>query len=216
VRLGFRTIATLALCAAAAASAMAHVTIDIVGDYALAHDTYDDVSHGSRDIVTAVALILATILAVRGLRVCCAIAAANRGRVDRPTRDAREPLLFALGVVVVTALVVPSMECLDGRLAGMPVKELDAAFGGSIALGLGVAVVIAVLVAGAIYAFARWLISHRDSIAAIVETLLRRFAGAIRPHAKDLAYWLSAPRRRRTAFARRLCKRGPPAAMLLR
>jgi hypothetical protein len=195
---------------------MAHVTIDIVGDYALAHDTYDDVSHGSRDIVTAIALILATMLAIHGLRVCCEIAAANRGRLDRPARGLGEPVLFALGVVATTALVVPLMECLDGRLAGVPVKELDDAFGGSIALGLGVVVVIAILVAGTIYAFARWLISHRDSIAAIVETLLRRFAGVIRPHASDLAYWLSAPRRRRTAFARRLCKRGPPAALLLR
>jgi hypothetical protein len=194
---------------------MAHVTIDIVGDYALAHDTYDDVSHGSRDIVTAVALILAAFLAVRGLRVCCEIAAANRGRLERPSPRSWAPILFTLGVVAITAFVVPLMECLDGLLGGLPVKELDDAFGGSIALGLSVVVITAALVAASIYVFARWLISHRDSIVAIVETLVRRFAGTLRPHASDLTFWLSAPRRRRTAFARRLCKRGPPAALLL-
>jgi hypothetical protein len=214
VRLGVRTIATLALCAAAAASAIAHVAIDIVGDYALAHDTYDDVSHSSRDLVTGIAVVLATTLAIRGLSVCCQIAAANRGRLDRPAVRTRDPLLFALGVVALTAVVVPLMECLDSQLAGTPVRELHDAFGGSIILGLGVIVVTATLIAAAIYAFAGWLISHRDSIAAIIETLLRRFAGATRPHQADLWHWLSTPRRRRTTFGLCLCKRGPPAAML--
>jgi hypothetical protein len=214
VRPGFRTIATLALCAAAAASALAHVTIDVVGDYALAHDTYDDVGHASRDLVTGVALILATALALHGLRVCCEIASANRGRLDAPASTMRDRILFAFGVATITALVVPSMEFLDGQLGGIPIEEIDDAFGGSIVLGLAVVVFTAAPVAVAIFAFAHWLISHRDSIAAFIETLVYRFAGAIRPRAGDLARCTSAPRRRRTTVARRLSKRGPPAAML--
>src|SRR5580704_1729911 len=81
VRVGFRTLVSLALCAVAAGAAMAHVAIDVVGDYALTADSYDHLRHGSRDVVSAVALVLAVVLAARGLRLCCEIASLNRSRI---------------------------------------------------------------------------------------------------------------------------------------
>jgi hypothetical protein len=215
VRVGFRTIALLGFCAAAAAAATAHEAIDIVGDYALAHDTYDNVAHGSRELLSGLALLLAVLLAGRGLRICCAIAAANRTRILEPAPRRAAGIGFVLGVITLTAILVPSMEWLDGRLDGVPVRALDDAFGGSILLGLGTTIICAAFVASAVYAIARWLISHRDSIATIIETLLRRLAGVVRPCRQDLARCLATPRRRRTPHALRLCKRGPPANDLL-
>lgn len=215
MRVGFRTTVSLLLCAAAAAAAMAHSAIDIIGDYALAHDTYDNLPHASRELVSGVAFLLAVLLAGRGLRYCCAIAAANRARVAQPRLSLRWSTGFVLGTIAVTAMLVPSMEWLDGRLGGVPVKELDDAFGGSILLGGGTTVVCAALIALLVYGFVRWLISHRDSIASIIETLLRRTDGVTRLSSHDLVRCLSTPRRRRTPYALRLCKRGPPDVDLL-
>ena len=56
-----------------------------------------------------------------------------------------------------------------------PFVTLIDAFGGSIPLGLGTTFVCAALVALFVCAVARWLISHRDSIATMIETFLRSF-----------------------------------------
>jgi hypothetical protein len=210
VRLGWQTLGVLALCAASAAAALAHYAIDIVGDYALAHDTYDDVAHSSRELVSGIALLLALISASRGLRVCCDLAAYYRGRAQCAKHNRLETLAFFLTTIGAAACFVPAMECLDGGLAGMPVKEIDDAFGGSLALGLGVTIACALAVGFAIYSVARWLISHRDAIATIIETLLRRFSGESAPSGGSLYRYLFAPRRKRTLHAYRLCKRGPP------
>jgi hypothetical protein len=215
VRVGIRTFASLAFCAAAAAAALAHVAIDIVGDYALPHDTYDNVAHTSRDLLSGIALVVAGLLARHGLRICCEIATANRGRLPATLRRKREFVAFILGVIAISVVLVPGMEWLDGRLDGVAVKELDDAFGGSILLGLSTTLVCAAFVASLIFALANWLISHRDSIATIIATLLHCLDGAIRPRSHDLTYNLSTPRRRRTPHALRLCKRGPPRVAAL-
>jgi hypothetical protein len=211
VRIGSRTAAYLVPCAAAAAAAVAHVAIDVVGDYALPHDTYDNLAHSSREIVSAFAAVVAVVLLARGLRLCCEIAAANRMRVCVATGWLREFWAFTGGVVAASACVVPAMEWLDGRFGGVAVDDLDDAFGGSVLLGIATTVFCAFLIAAAIYAFAAWLTSHRDAIATIIETLLGRGGGANRPRRADLTRYLTVPRRRRTAHALRLCKRGPPS-----
>jgi hypothetical protein len=213
VRVGFRTLFSLALCAAAAAAAVAHIAIDVLGDYALPHDTYDNLSHGSRDLVSLLALGLAIALAARGLRRCFEMAAANRTRIPRATASWFEPVCFVLAAIAATIALVPAMEWFDGRLGGVPVRELDDAFGGSIVLGLTTTIFCAGLIAVAIYAFARWLVSHRDTIATIIETLLRRLAGVVRPSGCHLTRHIFATRRRRAPHALRLSKRGPPEAI---
>ncbi len=190
---------------------MAHYAIDVIGDYALAHDSYDNLRHGSRELVTGIALVVAAYLAARGLRVCCEIAATNRARLVRPALRLRDTGLLLSAAVGASVAIVPGMEYLDGRLDGTPVLRFGDAFGGSIALGLATTLVSAIFVALLLYAIARWLISHRDSVATIIETLLRRNEGVVRPSGYDLLAQLVTPRRRRTLNALRLSKRGPPA-----
>lgn len=209
VRVGPKTIVSLALCAAAMSAAMAHLAIDIVGDYALPRDSYDYLRHGSREVVTGFALLVAAVLAARGLRVCCEIATVNRTRLVRPALRMRQTIGMLLGAVAASAAIVPAMEYLDGRLDGTPVRRLGDAFGGSIPLGLSTTLICATLVALLVYGVARWLISHRDSIATIIETFLRSFGDGVRPSGYECIARLT-PRRRRTVNALRLAKRGPP------
>ena len=211
VRIGLRTIVSLSVCGAAAGAAMAHLAIDVLGDYALRWDSYDHLKHGSRELVTAVALLLAVLLAARGLRVCCEIAARNRNRLLRPALRLSDIIGVLLAGAVTSAAMVPGMEYLDGRLDGVPVRGLGEAFGGSIPLGLATTIASALLATAILLAVVRWLISHRDSIATIIETLLRPFSGAARPHRYDRIGRSSTLRRQRALNALRLAKRGPPA-----
>ena len=167
MRVGLRTLVSLVLCAAAAGAVVTHVAIDFIGDYALAHDSYDSLQHGSRALVGGIALAIAVFLAARGLGTCCAIALRNRTRLPTSPRDARELPAFLLVAVCGSALFVPAMEWLDGRLAGAPVRHLDEAFGGSLLLGIVTTAICASAIAALIYALARWLISYRDAIASI-------------------------------------------------
>jgi hypothetical protein len=199
------------LCAAAAAAAIAHVAIDVVGDYVLTSDSYDHLRHGSRELMTGVALVIAAFLAARGLRMCCEIAATNRTRLLRPVLRLHEALCLLSAAAGASVIIVPAMEYLDGRLDGAPVQRLSEAFGGSIPLGLGTTLVCATAVAVVVYAVARWLISYRDSIATIIETLLGRIRVPVRPNSYGLVAQLVTPRRRRSPNALRLSKRGPPA-----
>lgn len=211
VRIGLRTIVSLALCAAAAGAAMAHLAIDVLGDYALSRDSYDHLSHGSRELMTAVALLLAGVLAARGLRVCCDIATRNRNRLARPVLRLGDMVAMLGAGAITSAAMVPGMEYLDGRLDGVPVRGLSDAFGGSIPLGLATTIVSALFAASVLFVIARWLISHRDSIATIIETLLRPFDAATRPNGYDRIGRSFTLRQRRAPNALRLSKRGPPA-----
>jgi hypothetical protein len=191
---------------------MAHFAIDVAGDYVLPRDSYDHLSHGSRELAAAAALLIAVVLAGRGLRICCEIAAQNRTRLLRPVLHLRETLGMFCGAAAASAVIVPAMECLDGWTGGTPVRHLGDAFGGSIMLGLGTTLICAVLVTFIVYALARWLIAHRDAITTIIETLLLRAGNTVGPSRYALLAYLVTPRRRRTTNALRLSKRGPPAA----
>lgn len=210
MRVGFRTIAALLLCAAAMAAAVAHFAIDVLGDYALAHDSYDHLKHGSRELVSGIALLVAALLAAHGLRVCCEIAAKHRARLLRPALRLRDVLAIVFGAALVSAALVPAMEYFDGRLDGSPVLRLADAFGGSILLGVGTTLVCAALVALLICALARWLISHRDSIATIIETFLRWFGESLLPSGYERVTTRPTLHRRHAIHALRLAKRGPP------
>ena len=130
-----------------AAAAMAHVAIDVVGDFALAHDSYDNLAHGSRELVTAIALLAALVLALRGLKSCCEIAALNRRRILRISFGLRQTFGYLAGTVLASCAAVPAMEWLDGRADGVAIDRLSDAFGGSVALGFSTTVICAVVVA---------------------------------------------------------------------
>lgn len=215
MRLGTRTLVPLALCAAAAGAAIAHLMIDVIGDYALAHDSYDDLQHGSRLVVSAFAFLIALLLAGRGLRICCEIAARNRFRLPVTTAGWREGLRCVLASIATALAVVPAMEYLDGRFGDMPVRSLADAFGGSLLLGLAIVVLCTAAIATIVYALAWWLIAQRDSIATIIETLLKPTAEAATPRAIDLDRECRHSQRHIAAGASRLSRRGPPVAALV-
>lgn len=212
MRLGFRTLTSLALCAAAVAAALAHSAIDVLGDYALAHDAYDHLAHDSRALVGAFAALVAVLLAARGLRACCEIAQRHRGLVARTALGMRDAVAVTAASVAGSVLLVPGMEWLDGRLDGATVARLADAFGGSLLLGLATTVVCATLVAVAVLLLARWLLAQRDVIAGVVATLLRRSGETGASGRREAATQiLFVPRI--SPSARRLSKRGPPAAL---
>lgn len=209
VRVGFRTMASLALCAAAAGAALAHFAIDVLGDYALTRDSYDHLRHGSRELMSGLALVVAVLLAVRGLRVCCDIAVQHRARLVRPVLGMQDTVAMLVAALSASLVIVPAMEYFDGRLDGIAVRGLGEAFGGSILLGVATTIAAAGLFAALLYAVARWLIAHRDSIA----TMIERFLTAIgeRPRLSfNLRRRNFLSNRRRPASALRLAKRGPP------
>lgn len=205
----------LALCAAASAAVLAHFAIDVVGDFALPHDTYDDLAHGSRGYAAALAVVFAVIAAVRGLRVCCELAQRARGRLAQPEMTPSGLVGYALLAAAATCVTVPAMEWLDDAFAGLPLTQLDDAFGGSLLLGLATSLVCAALVAAVFYAVARWLLAHREFIVAIVATLLRvrnTGTGALCAELNLHALHRQTP----SAVALCLAKRGPPVAFTTR
>ncbi|MBV9027947.1 MAG: hypothetical protein JO311_04980 [Candidatus Eremiobacteraeota bacterium] len=210
MRVGLRTLVPLALCAAAAAAAAAHFVVDVVGDFALSHDSYDHLQHGSRGVVTAIAVVLAGMLALRGLVSCCEIAERDRTRIAAAKFGLAETMAFFVVVLVMAAMLVPSMEFLDARVAGAAFGGIGDAFGGSLLIGLTCIAVCAALAAGSVYALVRWLVSHRESIASMVATLLRHITGARRITSRPLERWNGLTLRRRTLRARQRAKRGPP------
>jgi hypothetical protein len=211
VRVGLRTILTLAVCAAAASAAIAHFAIDVAGDFLLARDSYDHLRHGSRELVTGIAVVAAVVLAVRGLRVCCEIATSHRARLLRPVFGLRDAVVVFAGAALTGSAVVPGMEYLDGGLDGTPVHRLQDAFGGSISLGLAVTILCAAVVTAFVCAVARWLISHRDAVATIIETLLLLAAVPDGDGSYDLYAQRFTPRRKHAAHTLNLSKRAPPA-----
>jgi hypothetical protein len=199
----------LLVAAAAAAAAVAHAVIDVVADYAVAHASYDDVgSHGSRGLVVGVAISAASLIALRGLRLCCDVAA-RRGvhAPDPPSWRIAAP--FSLATAMLACAAVPAMEWIDTLLAREPLHDLGDAFGGSVALGVAITVACALLVAIVTFALVRWLLSHRYRIIAAIVAIIRDASAAQLDCARPRAFTV-VPVRRRSVSSLRRSKRGPP------
>jgi hypothetical protein len=204
-----RSLIALVIAAAAAAAAVAHGTIDVIADYLVAHASYDDVSsHDSRGLVVALAAVVAGVVALRGLRLCCD-AVAHRALASSPAPSWRSAPLFVGATMLLASLAVPAMELFDARLAGTTLGGLDDAFGGSVLLGLGTTLACAAAVAIVVFALARWILSHRDRIIAAIVGIDR-----FRSHAYAGPRWsrtfAGAPICPRRLSALRRGKRAPP------
>lgn len=215
VRVGFRTLVSLALCAAALAGALAHYAIDVVGDFALRRDAYDGLAHGSREYAVGLAVVFAVIAAGHGLRACCRLAQRAQGRLAKPELTAAGTAGYATVAVIVACIGVPAMEWFDNALAAVPLTHLGDAFGGSLLLGLSTTLLCATFVASMFYLFARWLLEHRDIIVAIVSTLLRRCNEDVVAFCNDLDRY-GLHRQASSPVALCLAKRGPPVAIFTR
>jgi hypothetical protein len=208
-----RSLVALVIAAAATAAVVAHGTIDVIADYLVAHASYDDVSsHDSRGLVVAIAAMIAGAVALHGLRLCFD-AAAHRTLASSPAPSWRSAPLFAGATMLLASMAVPAMELLDSRLAGTSLASLDDAFGGSVLLGLSTTLACAVVVAIAVFAFARWILSHRDRIIAAIVGIIR-FRSQTYTGPRQSRSFTGAPICPRRLSALRRGKRAPPSDAL--
>jgi hypothetical protein len=204
-----RSLVALVIAAAAAAAVVAHGTIDIIADYLVAHASYDDVSsHDSRGLVAALACVVAAVVALRGLRLCFD-AAAHGTLASSPAPSWRSAPLFAGATMLLASIAVPAMELFDSRLAGTTLAGFDDAFGGSVLLGLGTTLACAAAIAIAVFAFARWILSHRDRIIAAIVGIVRSRSQAYAGVRRSRSF-AGAPICLRRLSALRRGKRAPP------
>lgn len=206
----FRSLVALVIAASAVAAVVAHGTIDIIADYLVEHASYDDVSsHASRGLVVVIATIFAGVVALRGLRMCCDVAA--RRTVASPAAPAwRKAPLFVGATMLLASIAVPLMELFDARLAGTSLGNLDDAFGGSALLGLGTTLMCAVAVGIAVFAFARWILSHRDRVIAAIVGIMRSRVRVRAPGPLRSRDFGDAPIHKHRLLALRRATRAPP------
>jgi hypothetical protein len=210
-----RSLVALVIAAAASAAVAAHGTIDVIADYLVAHASYDDVSsHASRGLVGAIAAMVAGIVALHGLRLCCE-AAANRTLTSSPAPSWRSAPFFVGATMLLASIAVPLMELFDSRLAGTALAGLDDAFGGSLLLGLATTLACAAAVGIAVFALARWLLSYRDRIIAAIVGIIRFRLQAQHAGPRSSRSLGGAPICPRRLSALRRGKRAPPSHALL-
>ena len=213
--LASRSLVALVIATAASAAVVAHGTIDIIADYLVAHASYDDVSsHASRGLVVVIAAIVAGIIALHGLRLCCEAAATRTLASPPPPSWSRAPL-FVGATALLASIAVPLMELLDSQLAGATLGGLDDAFGGSALLGLGTTIACAAVLGIGVFALARWLLSHRHRIIAAIVGIIRFPSQAQHTVACVSRIFGDAPIYQRRLSALRRGKRAPPRDALL-
>ncbi len=202
----------LVLVAGAISAILAHLVIDIAGDYLLPHDAYDGMEHHSRAVFAAVAVAIAAIVALRFVLEALDRRCASLTELLRELRAARgaSSWRFVAWVIAVAFVALLCMEFTDALSDRVVVDGLGDLLGGSILLGLGSVVSISLAVAWcvrfALHALADW----EPVLAALVERLLGRdvdrapYCAAHEP----LTITLDGACR----LARRSGKRAPPLA----
>jgi len=199
--------ALVAVAVAALAAALAHVAIDIVGDYLLPHDAYDDVAHDSRTVVATVAAALLLAGAARSLYagVCAVLgrrAAAAAIRIG-------SPIVFMGAVIGMSVPLLLAMETIDALAARRDIDDLGDLFGGSIALGLGTTLAVAALVGVTAYVVLRFFLRTRAAVA-------RAIGGLFQARERTSLHAFTTLSRQRLlvvappAPTRHAAKRGPP------
>ncbi len=188
---------------------MSHIGIDVLGDFLLPHDTYDDVSHASRLVICCAGLTIFGLAAV-WLLLGALDEGARRTQADRG-RDVRIslPVMRYVAFVVSGALaLLVAMEFTDVALAGRSIDDASDLLGGSIPLGAGVLGAVAAAFAFASWRVAGWALSvERAVLRAIGAWRARR---ARRPDAAATCARRSRPAARPTPARTRASKRGPP------
>jgi len=204
-----RSLLALVIAAAAAAAVVAHGTIDVIADFLVAHASYDDVSsHDSRGLVVTIAALFAGVVASHGLRLCCDVAA-NRTLASTRAPSWRSAPFFVGATMLLASIIVPAMEVFDSRLAGTTLTNLDDAFGGSVFLGLVTILACAAVTAIAVYALARWILSHRERIIAAIVGITRSRSQSLTGLRRSRTF-ADAPICPRRLSALRRGKRAPP------
>jgi len=202
--------------AACAAAVLAHVAIDVAGDYVLPTDAYDALGHGSRWSVSLLALCAAAGGLWALVRAAVAETRGAHGALREVVRAAlpASPARFVAVVALASVPILVGMAGLDAAVAGRHVDELADLVGGSFALAGVMTGLCATLTALGTLAFLRVVCRHRRALLRVVEAFLRlAFAftsDTAAPHAHR------HPRRPRVHSALRRCtsgNRAPPALL---
>lgn len=202
----------LVLVTGAISAILAHVVIDVAGDYLLLHDAYDGMEHHSRAIFAAIAVALASVVVLRFVWEALDRRCTSLTEVLRRLRAARgaSPWRFVAFVVAVAFVALLAMEYADALSDRVVIDGFEDLLGGSILLGLGSVVFVSAAVAWcvrlALHALADW----EPVLAALLERLLGRDTGRVPSRAahEPLTVTLDGACR----LARRSGKRAPPFA----
>jgi hypothetical protein len=163
------------LAAAFLAALCAHVSIDIAGDYVLAHDAYDDPAHGSRWLAS-MALAASALGALAALaRAVHAETCGRRGALRAVLRAAvpSSVATFALTVTVIALPLLAGMAWLDDFVAGIGVDDVADLYGGSIVLGAGITIGFTLAIAAALHRVVGFLSRYHRTIVRAVEAFVR-------------------------------------------
>jgi hypothetical protein len=196
--------------AAMSAALLAHVVIDIVGDYVLARDAYDGLAHASRGIfvvgLTTLALAVSSYLLFDLLDRRCS----SKASMLRLTRDSLgRPIVFAMQSMAICVLALGGMEFFDCLAAHAPPAGLDELFGGSYLLGLTTACTAAALTGWLLHRLL-FLVSEREpEIIALIRCVMASFTVSEEPHVAKPTH-ASRSIARALLLATRGSKRGPP------
>ena len=198
---------------ASLAAVLAHFAIDEAGDFLLRHDTYDHVVHHSRFIALLCALILSASSVMVLLAAALKDARMYRGELRAlvSSHANRSPWRLISLVVPMSVCALVAMESLDAWLGSGHIPIFADALGGSIPLGLGIAVCTASSM-GAVLWRALTLLnaSHRKIAAALQQFLTQRDTVGSSHAPLRASVGRERPLSRISVLASRAGKRAPP------
>ena len=216
VEFGLRLFALKVLavaCAAVLAAAIAHFLIDLAGDFILPHDPYDDIAHGSRPLASGIAFLLGLVLATRLLLLACGTNEARHVALRRAVLAlvGREPWIFGFCVACATLAATAMMELADTVAAGDPDWDVASLFGGSVPLGCGISLAVALIVALCFRRLLAFVASSDVAIARLLDSWLRGVGKPAQP-SRTRRVTLASPGGSfaGSGAARRAGKRAPP------
>jgi hypothetical protein len=201
------------LLTALVAAAAAHFLIDVIGDFALAHDSYDGMEHHARTLAFVIVLIFAVGGILRFLWSALDAGHASTGTFRELVGPVVAlPVWRFVGVVTAVALMtVIAMESVDVLLSGTRIDDFADALGGSIPLGMSVTLTISVCIGTAVSLLYRSLASAHRAIVEIVCALvvgIRHRQGSQR--AVRMALSLESLTAPISVLSTRAAKRAPP------
>jgi hypothetical protein len=160
---------------ALSAALVAHVTIDVLGDYLLPHDTYDGLDHSSRDLVGFGTLLITLLGAAFAAGAAVREARGSENAFCRALRSAlpHHTLRFTAGTVAAATLALCTMEFGDALFAHQTVDDVGDLFGGSVLLGGTVVSATATALSLATLRFIR-LLSRSRIVTQVLVAFLRR------------------------------------------
>jgi hypothetical protein len=208
--------AAVALVAAGIAATVAHLVIDLAGDVLLPRDSYDFVAHHSRAVAVVGALALTAAALLHVLDVALAEARGGDGISLRAVFDnavpRRTPWRFVALTVVGAILGLMAMEAFDSLASHGTMDDIGDLFGGSLWLGLGIAIPIAGLTGGLVWRAARFVAESHRAIVHAVAVLFAIAGGQPPPGARPCGGVtpMPTPHRRAMILARHAGKRAPP------